>query len=358
MLGISVYLGEEKIADQAVRIRKMYDNGFRSIFTSLHIPEDDHSVYRDQLISLGQLAKHLGMELMADISPASLKSLGYNWENAGELLNWGLTGLRIDYGVDEKTIVQLSQQMRVALNASTIDIDALHRMKEQGLKLEAVEAWHNFYPRRETGLGWNDFIKRNAWLKQAGLTVMAFIPGDEKLRGPLFEKLPTVERHRNYSPFAGFMEFQHEGNVDKILIGDISIGDQSLKQFKAYQQQTVLLRCRVHAEADRYIVNELPELHTNRADHARDVIRSVESRSYATIGKGQITPRYCAERPKGTITIDNERYLRYQGEVQITKTNLPADERVNVLGKVIDEDLALLPFIQANQKFKLLWVEE
>jgi hypothetical protein len=41
------------------------------------------------------------------------------------------------------------------------------------------------------------------------------------------------------------------------------------------------------------------------------------------------------------------------GELQITKHDLPADSRVNVLGKVIQKDHALLPFIQAGQAIQL-----
>lgn len=76
-------------------------------------------------------------------------------------------------------------------------------------------------------------------------------------------------------------------------------------------------------------------MHTNRADHARDVIRSVESRGYAAVGHPSIQPQNCVARPVGTITMDNENYLRYQGEIQITLTDLDADERVNVLGRVL-----------------------
>lgn len=48
--------------------------------------------------------------------------------------------------------------------------------------------------------------------------------------------------------------------------------------------------------------------------------------------------------------------MRYQGEIQIALADLPADERVNVLGKVIDDDLPLLPWIKGNQKFRIKWV--
>lgn len=357
LLGISVYLGHEKIEKQAAYIEKMNSYGFKSIFTSLHIPEDDRSQYKNQLFQLGQLAKKMDMELMADISPSSLKELGYDWDTASELLGWGLAGLRIDYGIDEDTIVKLSKQMRIALNASTIDEEVLRRLKEKGLRTEAVEVWHNFYPRPETALGWEYFVQKNKQFKKYGLTVMAFIPGDEQLRGPLFEKLPTVERHRQASPFASFIELSKAGYVDKILIGDIQVSEQSLYQFQQYENDTIVLRCKRSPQADREFLKNLRVEHTNRADPARDVIRSVESRHYAAIGEAGITPNNCLERPTGTITVDNEKYLRYQGELQITVNDLLADERINVLGNVIKEDQFLVKHVKGNQKFMIQWIE-
>src|SRR5690625_6852476 len=76
------------------------------------------------------------------------------------------------------------------------------------------------------------FIKRNKMLSDEGLTVMAFIPGDESLRGPLFQKLPTLEKHRHCSPFVAYMEMKHAAFVEKIFIGDRGVKDATLAQFK------------------------------------------------------------------------------------------------------------------------------
>ena len=43
-------------------------------------------------------------------------------------------------------------------------------------------------------------------------------------------------------------------------------------------------------------------------------------------------------RKKGSITIDNELYGRYAGEMQIATHDLPVDEKVNVVGMVVEED--------------------
>ncbi|WP_371257571.1 DUF871 domain-containing protein [Sporosarcina sp. D27] len=356
MLGMSVYLGTVSFAEHEQRIREMNAAGFQSIFTSLHIPENDASAYKDEVQQLGKLARELGMELMVDVSPSALDSLGFTLDQAEGLLEWGISGLRLDYGSAPKVIAELSQVMRVALNASTVTHEELSEMKAAGLRLEATEAWHNFYPRPETALGLEDFLKRNNWLHEEGVEVMAFAPGDGQLRGPLFETLPTLEKHRQASPLAASLELMTDAHVDKVLIGDPGLSKASLLQFGAYQKNKIRLRAKAAEQADDQALERAATLHTNRPDSARDVIRSSESRPAAMKSGSSVPAQYCAPRPEGTITVDNERYLRYQGELQVTKTELAADERVNVLGQVIEEDVDLLNYIGGNQQFEIVWV--
>lgn len=356
MLGMSVYLGTVNFEEHEQRIREMNAVGFESIFTSLHIPENDATAYKEEVRLLGKLAQELHMELMIDVSPSALDSLGFTLDQAEGLLEWGISGLRLDYGISPEVIANLSQVMRVALNASTVTHEELSEMKAAGLNLEATEAWHNFYPRPETALGLEAFIKRNRWLHDEGVRVMAFAPGDGQLRGPLFETLPTLEKHRHASPLAACLELLHDGEVDKVLIGDPGLSTASLTQFAAYQHDCILLRAQTAEQADEQARTIAASLHTNRPDSARDVIRSSGSRPMAMSSGMTVSAHYCAPRPVGTITIDNERYLRYQGELQVTKVDLAADERVNVVGRVIGEDVALLSYIGGNQQFEIVWI--
>lgn len=355
MLGISVYLGNDLIEDFEIYIEKVRKAGFTSIFTSLHIPEDDPQLYKERLRRLGAAAKQNDMELMADVSSKSLGHLGFTWENAEGLLEWGLTGLRADYGISEAVIIRLSQKMKVALNASTLTREGLKRLKQEGLRIESVEAWHNFYPRPETGLDQEEFKKVNEWLKQEGLTVMAFIPGDGKLRGPLYKGLPTLEEHRNMSPFPSFLDLVENGFVDKVLIGDLTLKDDSLEQFASYQKGIFLLRAEQEI-SDSTLLQTLETVQTNRFDVARDCIRSMESREYGLIGTRPVQVFNIVDRPLGTITVDNEKYGRYEGEIQITKRDLPADEKVSVIGRIKERDRPLLQYIRGGEKFQVKWM--
>ncbi|WP_241557809.1 DUF871 domain-containing protein [Lactobacillus johnsonii] len=56
----------------------------------------------------------------------------------------------------------------------------------------------------------------------------------------------------------------------------------------------------------------------------------------------------------GDITINNDKYQRYMGEIQILKVNLPASEKVNIVGKIIEKDIPLINLIKPSQEFILL----
>ena len=56
----------------------------------------------------------------------------------------------------------------------------------------------------------------------------------------------------------------------------------------------------------------------------------------------------------GDITINNDKYQRYMGEIQILKVNLPASEKVNIIGKIIEKDIPLINLIKSSQEFILL----
>jgi len=351
MLGISIYLSEKNIDNNKKYIDIAKKNGFHSIFTSLHIPEDDPSTYKSLLQLLGKEAIENEMELMADISAKSLTHLGLDYSNVSELQNWGVTGLRVDYGLSEKQIADLSKKMKIALNASTLTPAFLDELLKYELQTKNVEAWHNFYPRPETGLATTYLIEKNKWLKSVGISTMAFIPGNDVMRGPLFKGLPTLEKHRGINPLLAYLDLTQNCYIDKVLVGDISIKIETIEALSK-TKDFIELRYRPYSQEEE-ILSIVEQVHTNREDPARDVIRSMESRLYGSFGKNSLKPLNTITRTVGSVTIDNELYGRYGGELQIMLTNLPSDEKVNVIGMIIEDDLSLLQYIAAGKKFKL-----
>lgn len=352
MIGASVFLGQQTEHEQESYLDIISDLGGTTIFTSLHIPEDDSSLYKKALQTLGSQVQARGMELYVDMSTHSMTSLGLTWEESRTLVDWGITGIRMDYGIESSIIADISTYMPVALNASTLTPEWLEELFALGLVKDHAEVWHNYYPRPETGLDATWFDKQNRWFKKQGLKTVAFIPGDGQLRGPLYKGLPTLEDHRFLSPLASYLSFVNDHPVDGVLVGDPSLSLSSINQFKAYQTSEVPLRYKSFID-DSLTESLLTLHHRNRFDPARDVIRSEGARPFAQSLGEPITPSNQIARVKGAITVDNELYGRYQGDLHIVKTPLIENEAVNVVGQVIEEDLPLLDFIGAGKRFSL-----
>lgn len=348
MYGISVFLGQDMTPETEKYIRQMSKIGFKGIFTSLHIPEDDASLYLERLKKLGAVAKSEAMALMVDISGDALARAGFSFEKMEELLATGVTGLRMDYAISNQQIAVLSNQLTIGLNASTLTSADINELKEAGANFHNFEAWHNYYPRPETGLAEQFFLQKNQWLQENGIRVFAFVSGNEELRGPLYEGLPTLEKHRYSNPLAAGLELKSL-MTDGIYIGDPQLDQRTINQFDFYlkHNQLVLETEEIGSKYYSYILGE----HSNRLDDARDVIRSADAR-FREIPL--IEQEIIRERTKGSVTVDNVAYSRYMGEIQIVKHTLPLDKKVNIVSEIAERDQDLIQAIKGGSHFKLV----
>lgn len=354
MFGLSVFLGDELTVETKNYLQRMKDSGFEGVFSSLHIPEEDASQYVTRLKMLGQWTQELKMQLMIDISGDALKKIGFSFERPEEMLDIGITGLRMDYGITNQISAQVSHSMKVAFNASTITQKDVDELKKFNADFNQMEAWHNYYPRPETGLEKNQFIRKNKWLKALGFKVTAFVPGNEKLRGPLFCQLPTLEKQRGAHPLASTIELLEECEVDDVYIGDSTIDDRTQLQFFYYIKKETLFFSIIE-EPETPFLSLIVGNHQNRWDPARDVIRSADAR-FKTIPT--IEPQSTNDRVKGSVTVDNKLYGRYMGEIQVVKRPLFKDDKVNIVAHVIPEDIPLIDWCKEGQLFELRPIQD
>lgn len=343
MLGFSIYLNQEIDIRIENYIKDMKRNGFEGIFTSLHIPEDDISIYKERITKLANLAQKMSLKLMVDVDEKSLNNIGYSYEDVSELKQFGITGIRVDYGLSNMEIANLSKQITVGLNASTITDDDINELKKYNAGFEQLEAWHNYYPRPETGLSFKWYQEKNKTLQNKGFKTMGFVPGDEILRGPLEEELPTLEKHRYKNPLASAIELITDANTDMVYIGDSKLSDKLQTKFSRYFEDNVI---EIDVKYNGYTPNCLKEMIHSRKDLSEDVIRVEEGRFNID---GKIKAENCIERLRGAITIDNEKYGRYMGEIQIAKHLLISNEKINIIGNVLESDIELLEVIKAGQ---------
>lgn len=351
MLGFSIFLGESLSEEKKNYILEMKQAGFTRIFTSLHIPEEDPQEVIHTLQQLGVLTQELQIDLMADISDDGLRRLNIDInqpEACKQLKELGITGIRMDYGIDNRTIATVSHHMQVGLNASTLTEEDVAQLDLYQADFTKMELWHNYYPRPETGLSKAYLQAVNHKWQALGFKVVAFVPGDENLRGPLHTGLPTLEEHRGRHPLAAAIDLFHYFDCNAVYIGDGGLSKKVKEQFSSYfQYKKILLEVDLLLDSYRpFIVGE----HTNRIDEAQDVIRSQEARKN---NRQTIEAENNQTRAQGSVTIDNKNYLRYMGEVQMTKRDLPADEKVNVVANVIKKDRELVNYIGSGCHFEL-----
>ncbi|MGM2834847.1 MupG family TIM beta-alpha barrel fold protein, partial [Bacillus cereus group sp. Bce025] len=165
--------------------------------------------------------------------------------------------------ITPKEIARVSHKMKVALNASTITESFWKELITEKIRVENVEAWHNFYPRPETGLAKSFLQKQNEYLHACGIKTMAFIPGDGEKRGPLYEGLPTLEKHRNMRPLEAYLELVKDCGVDKVLIGDISGSLESVQEIASASRGIIPLRYKSFI-TDKEVLKIVERVHTNR----------------------------------------------------------------------------------------------
>lgn len=340
MFGFSVYLNQALDNDTLVYINSMKRAGFGGVFTSLHIPEDDANVLADRLAALQAACAKAELTLTADVSRTGLARMGVDFTDPAALRKLGVSFLRLDYGFTNAEIAQMSRVLPVALNASTLSADDLTALQVAGANRVNIEAWHNYYPRPETGLETSWYLAKNQWLHKQGITTMGFVPGDGQLRLPLKAGLPTLEKHRQMQPLAAALDLTQLA-TDRIYIGDNTVTATTSNEFGSYLHDGVLT-----LEVAGSMPEALRQVWHNRPDVARDVVRLEESRARQVLATAA-EPAFA--RPAGTITVDNTEYGRYAGEIQVTKVNLPADARVNVVGRLTAKSRELLPYIGACQ---------
>lgn len=342
-LGFSLYLST--IESQWPSLKRWAVTG-APVFLSLHISEEFDDTYCRRAETVCHRLADQGFRIIADVSAKTVVQFGEPdlFRLAIRLRIWAL---RIDYGFSQEEIRSLAQKMPIVLNASTTSKEAAAEIARCGRE---VYAMHNFYPRPETGLDREYLLKTTRELQSAGVKVLAFIPGDEQLRGPVFEGLPTLEEHRNMLPSAAFADLAQNFGMDEIFVGDPGLSVAEQQRIGRYCSDGVISIPAVLTPGYEGLYGQV---FTCRIDSPKWIIRFAESRTYSCFGR-TVAAENCLPRDRGCITMDNEGYGRYSGEIQLVRSSLNADPRVNVIGTVPETAHLLMDCVRRGQKFTLV----
>lgn len=312
-------------------------------FVSLQMPEEYSPTYCTQMKQMLTTLKELGYYIIADVSKVTYE---YFQVDSLEQLQQQLPidAYRLDFGFSVQETISLSRHFPIVVNASTCDEETAIAFKEAQADILAM---FNYYPRPETGLDedfMHDVINR---LHTHGIRVAAFIAGDERKRGPIYKGLVTLEKHRYMTPMAQFVNCVEEFDLDMVLVGDPGVSTWEIKRMERYLNEQVTM---IKADIDPQYSDYEGKLFTIRVDSPNALLRIEEGRSYNALAHPKIPKLAPCARTKGSLTIDNEAYARYKGELQLTRKDYPADEKVNVIGHICEEDLDLLDQIQRGDQ--------
>lgn len=352
--GISIYPGlRGSIQEKTERIEEAAALNIRRLFTSFHIPEADAARFHQELESVLFTARTCHLDVVADISPISAALLGMERFDPTVLAGLGITTIRIDDGFDAEKIALYSQVIKVQLNASTLGEKELKELCKKGAKMESIDGLHNFYPRPHTGLDRTYFIEQTKLLQAYGLSVGAFIASQSGRRGPLSEGLPSLEEHR-LQPVSLAARHLAALGLQSVFIGDDRPSSLELRELaRAGREETgvVVIKAKVLSR-EPFVLDILSRTFTSRPDPSRDVIRADGSCSF--LNGRIIEPDSAGFRNlrRGDITIDNVDFLRYMGEVQIVKRELPPEGRTNIAAKILPEEEFLIDTITPGRKFR------
>lgn len=342
MLGISTYFKDldYKYLERASEI------GAKYLFTSLHIPEEDLSSLNEELPNFLKKVNGYNLSLVPDISPKTFDKLGVAEGDYQALKDMNFKALRLDYGFEDYELVKnLQKDFELILNASVVTKKDLLEAKEAGVDLGKISVLHNFYPKTGTGLPVHSFEKLNKTFEEMNIKTMAFVVGDKLKRFPLYEGLPTLEKHRTVHPYVAAVELIEEFGIQDILIGDSEAEYKTLEWIEAYRKDKVM-----HIPV--YFENEYTTMYEEsfnvRRDSSEAMVRLLVERKKDIPVKKNNVQHY------GSITMENMLAGRYSGELYINKVEGQFSSRSNVLGFVHPDFLGLIPFINRDIEIKFV----
>ncbi len=349
-LGISLYPEKSELSRDIEYLKAAQSLGFSRVFISfLQLIFIDKEILLPKYRAIIKEANTLGYDVFVDVAPFVYKILGIEPKNLEYFHEMGIKGLRLDTGfslAENSELTQNTLGMTIEINMSINDgmLEQLLRYKPNSDQLVGC---HNFFPQRFSGLSIDQFIETSKRFRHANLKTAAFITSLEGEIGPwpLQEGLCTLEIHRDIPVDTQVKWLKQSGLIDDIIVGNAYASMQELEMIsKAFFSPIIELEIEngngpMISDVEREL---LGRNHEYRADCSDYMIRSSNARFLYF----KTSIPWNGQRPqtieRGDILILNEGYQQYKAEVQIALKTRPYDERINVIGRLRDDQFILL----------------
>ncbi|MGX7029848.1 DUF871 domain-containing protein [Vagococcus zengguangii] len=357
-LGISIYPERSTFEKDKEYLDLAHKYGFKRVFTSLlQIKGDKDQVLAD-FKKVVDYANSLDYEVMVDINPGLFDQLGISYDDLSFFHEMGADGIRLDIGMtgsEEARMTRNPYGIKIEINMSggTSYVDNIMSYSPNTNNLLGS---HNFYPHRYTGLDYQHFVNCSEQFRQYNLNTMAFVNSHAATFGPwpTQDGLCSLEDHRDLDISTQVKHLMLTGLIDDITIGNAYASEEELKAMaEAFTAEFPSIKV---VPAEDITKNEriclFDNIHSYRGDRSAYMLRSTMTRVYY---KDKDFPAHnTVDIVRGDVLVDNEGYGQYKGETQIALKEMKNDGRVNVVGKISDDELFLLEFLKPWSSFKLI----
>lgn len=360
MLGVSVYPEQSTFAKDKEYLDLAHKYGYQRVFTSLlQLVGDDGEDILGKFKQVVNHANSLGMKVIVDINPSLFESLNIKYDDLSFFHELKVWGLRLDEGfsgLEEAQMTRNPYGLKIELNMSR-GTHYLQQIMDYAPNPDNLLGCHNFYPQSYTGLSEEIFLDYSQLYRKFNIHSAAFVSSHAATTGPwpVSEGLPTLESDRQRPVTSQVNHLILTNMVDDVIIGNAYASEEELKAIaSAFKAPEPFLQLEFNANingTERKIA--LDELQLYRGDASAYLLRSTMSRIKY---KDEIIPAHDneADFQRGDVIVVNDKYARYKGELQIALCSFPNDGRRNVIGKIVESDLALLDYIKPWSSFKLV----
>lgn len=358
-LGISVYPEKASLEENKRYLDTASKYGFTRVFTCLLSAVGDVQKIKEEYREMIQYANGLGMEVIVDVSPAVFDQLGISYDDLSFFKEIGAGGIRLDDGFDGLKEAEMTYNpygLKIEFNASIYN-NYLENILSLHANRSKMISCHNFYPQKYSGLSLDLFKKCNEKLKALGLPIAAFVSSQaENTFGPwdISEGLCTLEMHRSL-PIDAQARHLFALGVDDVIIANCFASEEEMELLSSTlcDQLTIKIdELYELSEVEKEIAYEFP--HYVRPDMSDYMARSTFSR--IAYKDAAIPPKNANQEMfhRGDVVILNDNYGRYKGELHLILQDIPNNGDKNLIGRIPQNQLFMLEFIQPFIRFKLI----
>lgn len=383
-IGISVYPDFDDLETIKETLDTAKELGYKDIFTSIELGDlgfkNTTIGISDKFEFLFEYCYQLGLEIHVDINDRMLKQIGGTPDNLQPIFDLKIKVLRLDSGFTHQEIALMTKNpygIIIEENASMLQFpkERIETIVKEG-NVQQYYACHNFFPLNETGLSYEDALASSKLFKSYGIKVGIFIGSLYSSRdlNDVGDHIVTIEDHRYKPSYIQAMELFVQPEFDYIIFGDSHPSLDELEKVSQvacndslaiFQQDYNIEKLEENDIKDLYCV-EIPVwfdkglnqdvkdqlthmVFLSRPDQAELMVRGTQSRdTCACLSYNPI------KREAYSLVLINEFANRYNGELQIPLTDLPAVHYANVIGQVKPYARKLVELIQYGKALFIL----